>query len=273
MGQNSKIEWTDHTFNPWMGCTKVSEACKFCYAESFTGQKKMVEWVDKAPRRLTVGSNWLKPRAWDKKAQALDERHKVFCASLADIFDDHPSIQQSWRDALWLLIRNTPNLDWLLLTKRPENYQKFLPADWGDGYHNVWLGISVENQQWADERIPVLAKTPAKVRFMSCEPLLGDIMLTTAPLIDSNTMLTYGYDIHWCIIGGESGPVNKIRKLDVKSVELLIKQCDYFGIKVFFKQLGTVLAKYTNQQHSKGADFREYPNEFKNLLRREVPGE
>jgi len=146
-----------------------------------------------------------------------------------------------------------------------------LPNDWGTGYPNVWLGISVENQQRANERMPILAKTPAKVRFMSCEPLLGDILLTEKPLIDPNTLLTYAYDFHWCIIGGESGSVNKIRKLDVKHVELLIKQCDFYGIKVFFKQLGTVLAKYTNQQSLKGADFNEYPNEFKALMRREVP--
>lgn len=271
MGENSKIEWTDHTFNPWMGCTKVSEACKFCYAESFTGHYQLAKWGDNGTRNRTVPNNWKNPLKWNKAAYTNKTRAKVFCASLADIFEDHPSIEQAWRDELWALIKITTNLDWLLLTKRPENYKKFLPADWGDGYPNVWLGISVENQQRANERMPILAKTPAKLRFMSCEPLLGPIDFNTPELLDKETMLSVAYDFHWCIIGGESGPVNKVRKLVIGDVKKVIGEAEFYGMKIFFKQMGVVLAKYTNQQSQKGSVFEQFPNEFDFLKRREIP--
>lgn len=273
MGENSKIEWTDHTFNPWMGCTKVSEACKFCYAESFTNHYKLAQWGDQNARMRTVATNWKKPFKWNREAYDNKTRKKVFCASLADIFDDHESILPEWRAKLWKMIKLTTNLDWLLLTKRPENIVKFLPEDWGDGYPNVWLGISVENQERANERIPILSQIPAKIRFMSCEPLLGEIRFNVPNLMFGSEygFMPYVHNFHWCIIGGESGPVDKIRKLNPKDCEKLINDCDIHIIKVFFKQLGTVLAKYTNQQHVKGADFAEYPNEFKSLMRREFP--
>jgi len=177
MAEHSKIEWTDHTFNPWMGCTAVSPACDHCYAEAQTARFRQVDWGAKAPRKRTSAANWKKPLVWNRKAEKAGKRAKVFCASLADVFDNHKSILPEWRTDLWALIRATPWLDWLLLTKRPQNITKFLPNDWGDGYRNVWLGVTVENQEEANRRIPILLNTPASKRFLSCEPLLGILNL------------------------------------------------------------------------------------------------
>ena len=183
MAENSKIEWTDHTFNPWIGCTKVSAACDHCYAEVATPTRTLrasgaETWGPHAPRRRTSPANWKKPLAWNRQAQAEGRRYRVFCASLADVGDNHASILAEWRADLWHLIAATPNLDWLLLTKRPQNIIKMLPHIWGDGWPNVWIGTTVENQTEADRRIPHLLAVPAAVRFLSMEPLLGPVDLT-----------------------------------------------------------------------------------------------
>lgn len=177
MAENSKIEWTDHTFNPWTGCTKVSPACDHCYAEGWAKRSGHVQWGPHGDRRLTSAANWRKPLKWNEEARRLGIRYRVFCASLADVFDNHHSIMQDWRAQLWALIRATPNLDWQLLTKRPQNIAKMLPSDWGDGWPNVWIGTTVENQVEADRRIPIFLNVPARVRFLSCEPLLGPLEL------------------------------------------------------------------------------------------------
>lgn len=187
MAENSKIEWTDHTFNPWVGCTKVSPACDHCYAEGWakrTGQDQL--WAGE--RRRTSTANWKEPLRWNRKAEVTGVRAKVFCASLADVFDNQ--VPDEWRVDLWRLIEATPNLDWLLLTKRPQNAGRMmmearralLGADVDDRHvawpwHNIWLGTTVENQKEADRRIPNLLNTPAAKRFLSCEPLLGPVNL------------------------------------------------------------------------------------------------
>src|SRR6185437_13012780 len=174
MAENSRIEWCDHTFNPWLGCTKVSPACDNCYAESWakrTGQAHL--W--NGERRRTSEANWRQPLKWNREAEASGIRRKVFCASLADVFDNQ--VPEKWRADMWATITITPNLDWLLLTKRPQNIPKMLPIMWGDGWPNVWLGTTAENQEEADRRIPHLLKVPARVHFLSCEPLLGPVNL------------------------------------------------------------------------------------------------
>lgn len=153
MGKETGIGWTRHTFNPWWGCKKVSAGCKFCYAESIDkvyggGQ----HWGIGAPRREFGDKHWNEPRRWNKQAVKDGVRRRVFCASMADVFD--PEAPAGALERLWQLIRETPQLDWLLLTKRPERIASSLPADWGKGWHNVWLGTSVENQEAADKRIP-----------------------------------------------------------------------------------------------------------------------
>ena len=186
MAENSNIEWTHHTFNPWIGCTKISPACDNCYAETwdkrYEGGK---HWGAKAERRRTSAANWKKPLRWNAKAEKTGQRFRVFCASLADVFDN--KVNPAWREDLFNLIKLTPHLDWLILTKRPQNIKNMLPADWtlgapwnlNDAYQNVWLGTTVENQEEADRRIPLLLEIPAKVKFLSMEPLLGEVNISS----------------------------------------------------------------------------------------------
>jgi protein gp37 len=249
MAENSKIEWTDHTFNPWVGCTKVSPACDHCYAESWakrTGQAEL--W--NGSRRRTSEANWKQPLKWDRQSAAAGRRAKVFCASLADVFDNRA--EGKWRADLFAMIRQTPNLDWLLLTKRPQNIAKMLPLDWGDGWPNVWLGTTVENQKEAERRIPALLPIPAAVRFLSCEPLLGRLNLRRIYpdgikfTVDALTgtgehflgMRAQTGKIHWVIVGGESGP--GARDFHEYWAEELRDQCANAGTAFFMKQMSGV---------------------------------
>lgn len=184
MAERTEISWADATFNPWVGCTKVSAACDHCYAESWAKRSGHPElWTGE--RRRTSSSNWQQPIKWNRAAAAAGVRRRVFCASLADVFDNQ--VPAEWRGDLWRLIEATPHLDWLLLTKRPQNIAKMLPPFIGVNsaffyrpwpWPNVWLGTTVENQVEADRRIPQLLAAPAAVRFLSCEPLLGPVNLT-----------------------------------------------------------------------------------------------
>ena len=185
------IEWTatrnpdgtvtpGFSFNPWIGCTRVSPGCVNCYAESFARRYGKAEWGPTAQRVKTSAANWRKPLAWNAKAEREGRRYKVFCASLADVFEDNLQVAP-WRNALWTLIDQTPHLDWLLLTKRPEDISDMIPLSWifnAAWPANAWVGTSVENQEQADKRIPELLKIPAPVRFLSCEPLLGPLDLS-----------------------------------------------------------------------------------------------
>jgi protein gp37 len=224
MSQNSKIEWTTHTFNPWWGCTKISPACKNCYAD-------------------------------DRKAKAAGERHRVFCASFADVMEDRRDLDEH-RTRLCRLIDATPNLDWLLLTKRPENYSRFLPTLWLEHPRpNVWLGTTAENQHYANERIPHLLQTPAAVRFVSYEPALGPVNFrriehnpggSGGPVfidalkgqfvsLGSNGSIPY-VGLNWIICGGESGPGARPMHPDwARSVR---DQCQAAGVAYLFKQWG-----------------------------------
>jgi len=194
MGKNSRIEWTDHTFNPWWGCTKVSEACKNCYAEAWSKRVGQQVWGPKAERRFFGDRHWLEPLKWNADAAERGERRRVFCASMADVFEDR-RILDPWRSKLWELIDATPQLDWLLLTKRPEHVEAFTPwrVHWP---HNIWLGTTVEDQMAAETRLPHLEKIPAAVRFISAEPFRGALQIQ--PWL--------GITIDWVITGGESGP-------------------------------------------------------------------
>lgn len=263
MGANSEISWTDHTFNPWEGCTKVSPGCAHCYAEArdmrFTGGK---HWGKGAPRRRTSAANWKQPLKWDRDAAPdfkaehpwFGPRPRVFCASLADWLDDEVPVE--WLGDLIDLISRTPNLDWLLLTKRPQNWKSrmeelVIVADcagrfdvaqfvrkWisGTAPENVWLGTTAEDQVRADERIPVLLSIPAKVRFLSCEPLLGAIDLSAR--IPGGITPAAGYvpAIHWVICGGESG--KDARPMHPNWARSLRDQCAAAGIAFHFKQWG-----------------------------------
>ena len=224
MGQNSKIEWTTHTFNPWWGCLKVSEACKHCYAEAWAKRVGQPVWGQSAPRRFFGEQHWAQPLRWDRLAAENGTRPRVFCASMADVFEDREDLVPH-RARLLRLIEATPNLDWLLLTKRPSNVQRL--ASWTGGWPpNVWLGTTVELQKRADELLPVLAQIPAAVRFISAEPLLGPLELTS----------WLGQSINWVITGGESGP--KARPASPAWFRSLHRQCMAAEVPFHFKQWG-----------------------------------
>lgn len=277
MSENSKIEWCDHTFNPWEGCTKVSPGCLNYYAETRNarfGGGTAPNWGKGKPRRLTSAANWKLPLKWNRDyidacwkppvpgAPPL-RRPRVFCASLADWLDDEVPVE--WLADLLDLIRLTPNLDWLLLTKRPQNWrqrvtdailwnwceddQAAMLHAWGCNWlnsrltpANVWIGTSVEDQARADERIPHLLDIPAKVRFLSCEPLLESLDLSAffggpyVGLPGDVIVPNYNFGIDWIICGGESGP--GCRPFDSEWARSLRDQCKAASVPFFMKQMG-----------------------------------
>ena len=228
MGELTAISWTDHTFNPWIGCQRVSPACNNCYAETLNKRWGQGNWGKDAPRRVTADANWRKPLKWNRDAEAAGVPAFVFCASMADVFEDRPDLDQP-RDRLWKLIDETPWLTWLLLTKRPENIARMVPVEWmTSGFpSNVWAGTTVEDQRRAEERLPHLARIPAPVRFLSCEPLLGYVDL-----------LHHVEDIEWIICGGESGA--GFRPLDLHNARMLRQQCIGWDVPFWFKQVGGI---------------------------------
>lgn len=321
MADETKIQWCDRTFNPWIGCTKVSSGCKNCYAETLMDKRYgRVKWGPQGTRQRTSESYWKKPLAWNKQnwmeclvchwrgdvqqvpfvnteeggswtcpncsadGRMEPARQRVFCASLADVFEDYPQATTDrgytpgmandlnrWRTALWKLIDQTPNLDWLLLTKRPENVLEMLPFSWlpsdlGTFPANVWIGTSVENQETADKRIPELIKIPAAVRFLSCEPLLGPVDLRLDDCWIPEDHYDLGERLSWVIVGGESGP--KARPMNLQWARGIIDQCQAAGVSVFMKQLGSSPVAGTNRdkpylwgEHldKKGGEMDEWP--------------
>lgn len=263
-----------------MGCTKVSPGCANCYAEVNYGVRmKGIKWGKNQPRTRTSENYWRDPKRWDRQAEPVSPTHplypvrrpRVFCASLADWLDDEVPV--SWLRDLLLLIEATPNLDWLLLTKRPQNWEPRLSEVMADGIpwnpngiiqnwlefkiapKNVWVGTSVEDQPRADLRIPQLLKIPARIRFLSVEPMLAPIGLGLTK------------DIHWVIFGGESGP--KSRDCDVRWIQSGVKQCRAVGAHPFVKQLGArafqspehdgATGFFLELKHKKGGDITEFP--------------
>jgi protein gp37 len=225
MAETTKIQWCDHTFNPWIGCTKVNEGCKNCYAERAVPTRTFhVRWGPDGARYRT---KWDGPPRWNRAAIRDGERRKVFCASLADVFEDRAELVP-WQSDLFRLIDRCVNLDWLLLTKRPENIRRMWPGGRRD---HCWLGTSIANQRNLDEFAPRLlaARGLAPVLFLSIEPLLAPVdlsrFLSPEPLVD------------WAIVGGESGP--HARPCAVEWVRDITRQCQAAGIAVFVKQLGS----------------------------------
>ena len=262
MAENSKIEWTHHTFNPWIGCTKVGPGCDNCYAADLATVRLGVKWGAGEERRHTAASTWKQPRAWNRKAAAAGTRYRVFCASLADVFDNE--VPGEWRAELFQLIRETPHLDWLLVTKRIGNAAKMAETA-GSLPRNVWLGITIVNQAEASRDVPRLLAVDVGIRFLSVEPLLGPIDLTEVS--DASTVLDpecwgdcacdslYGRDpgcrrnggdgylkrkIDWVIVGGESG--TRARPMHPDWARSLRDQCVEAGVPFLFKQWGEYVA-------------------------------
>lgn len=238
MAENSKIEWTDHTFNPWIGCTKVGPGCDHCYAEGWArraGKAAGVTWGGE--RRRTSPENWRQPLAWNAQAEREGRRYRVFCASLADVFDNQ--VPPEWRADLFRLIESTPNLDWLLLTKRVGNAAGMMFEARGGHLPllpNVWLGATVVDQAEADRDVPKLLAVPARIRFLSVEPMLGPIDIQAA--INRMPWQIGGGDagLHWVICGGESGP--GARPMHPDWAGSLRDQCAAAGVPFLFKQHG-----------------------------------
>lgn len=225
MAQNSEIEWTDHTFNPWWGCTKVSAACDNCYAEAWARRTGHEVWGAKSPRRFLSDFYWKQPLRWNREAQKSGRRERVFCASMADVFEWRADLSPV-REKLWQLIEQTPTLDWLLLTKRPHLVKRLNPwgNDWPD---NVWLGATVESQTMVKKRVHHLIEIPAHVRFLSCEPLRSALDLS--PFLSSQ-------QIDWIIAGGESGA--NARPSEPDWYRGLRNQCTDNSVPFHFKQWG-----------------------------------
>ena len=274
MGKDSSISWTDHTFSPWWGCTKISPGCEHCYADSFSqrvghGKRLPMIWGPRAERRFMSDAHWREPVKWNRAAEKAGKRARVFCASMADVFEDRRDLLEA-RARLWTLVGMTPHLDWLLLTKRPENAQRLWSAAaravelaeidqsilvWNS---NVWLGTTCEDQRRANERLPHLLAVPAAVRFVSYEPAIGPVDFTRivererpgppfpasvefdalrgfcGSTPDRDTPAVNGLD--WIIVGGESGP--GARPFDLAWMRSTINQCKAAGVAVFVKQLG-----------------------------------
>lgn len=221
MGANTKIEWCDFTFNPWAGCLKVSPACDFCFAEADTKRYGFCGWGKDAARRVTSASYWRQPLKWNAEADRECVRKRVFCGSWCDVMEDRPELHWE-RSRLYQLIDRTPYLTWLLLTKRPQNFQRFLPSEWlNTPRPNVWGMTTVESAdyKWREK---ALLDTPFAVRGLSMEPLLGPVDVD--PRID------------WVITGGESGP--HARPSHPDWFRRLRDQCATAGIPYFFKQHG-----------------------------------
>ncbi len=302
MAENSKIEWTDHTFNPWTGCTKVSPACDHCYAEQWSRRAgdKVGKWGPGMPRVRTTAVNWRQPLKWNSQARAEGRRFRVFCASLADVFDNE--VDPAWRFDLFDLIDVTPHLDWLLLTKRVGNVVDMLPGRYfGRLPGNVWLGATICNQPEADRDIPKLLNVPAAKRFLSIEPLLGPVNLrpinedrevnevdclkpdrweqAIAAWRDSGDNWVEDFEdwfgvtlsdaptghmhpgIDWVIVGGESGP--GARPMHPDWARSLRDQCAEAGVPFLFKQWGEFA------EHDAGKPLRlvdAYGEEAENIL-------
>lgn len=300
MGANSEIQWTDHTFNPWRGCSKVHAGCTNCYAENNMSVKLHgIKWGPNGTRVMASDAMWREPLKWNREAVKAGERRRVFCASLADVFEDwqgrvldhrgHPLCVNDSREVyaegipcelpdgddwgqreltlddlrkrLFYVIDKTPNLDWLLLTKRPENIKRMWPAvddiqpifpgapgNLGKSIpckvplgcrHNVWLGTSVSDQATADKMIPELLKCRelCRVLFLSAEPLLGPINLQPHLTQRGEFVNAQGINCDWVIVGGESG--NGARPCNVAWIRSIVDQCKAAGVPVFVKQMGS----------------------------------
>ena len=256
MGKITKIEWCHHTFNPWWGCSQVGPLCDHCYAMMLDARWfKRAHWGPRAPRRYFADAYWGEPLKWDRLAAVEARRHRVFCASMADVFDK--AADPEVRDRLWRLIRATANLDWLVLTKRIGNAPKMLPADWANGYPNVWLVVSVD-QPALERDAPRLLSIPAMVHGISIQPQLAPVRLGDfAPLLQ------------WVIIGGESGAGS--RPFHIEWARYLLAECASAATPVFVQRLGGKPYEGSMRLRLRdpaGGDWSEWPPD---LRRREFP--
>lgn len=226
--KESKIEWTHSTFNPWWGCTEVSPGCDNCYARTFAKRVGQAVWGKDAGRRFFGEKHWNEPLRWNAEAAKSGEPWRVFCASMADVFEDYhgPEAERlnADRERLFRLVESTPALTWLLLTKRPQSMNRLAPERWRDGWPvNAWAGCTVEDRAHLS-RIHALRSVPARTRWLSIEPLIEDLGEVDFA------------GVAWAIIGGESGA--HVRPFNVAWARSLIRQSRAQGVAPHVKQLG-----------------------------------
>lgn len=274
MGEVSGIAWTDATFNPWWGCTRVSPGCDNCYAEAWAkrtghapGGARLPLWGASEARRMMSDSYWRGPFKWNAEAEKAGVRRRVFCASMADVFEQLPEsnveasrVLQEARSRLWYTISSTPHLDWLLLTKRPQNVKRIAPLEWlTDGFPaNVWLGTTAEDEDRAEQRIPVLLALPAAVHFVSYEPALGPVSFARwlpEKGLRSRTTSAWKHAnaLDWIIVGGESGP--KARPFALEWAERVVEETRGRAA-CFVKQLGACVV---SEQRTAPKETFSYP--------------
>lgn len=284
MSERTGIEWCDHTFNPWWGCTHVSPGCRNCYAEARAKRLAINCWGSSNGRKPNGPSYWSEPYRWHKQALKDGLPHRVFCASMCDVFEDSKdAVIKHARPQLWRVIKDTPKLTWLLLTKRAANLPLLVPGgvlaalqaevdgNWlKDPPANVAYGVSVEDQEHAFSRLPHLVKMPARCRFVSVEPLLGPVNLRdflrcqVCSTRQPDGVLGHGCHacdytglaIHWVIVGGESG--RGARPCHAEWINDLVMQCRIFGVKVFTKQLGS--NAFTRNFSPQAPHYRDVPH-------------
>lgn len=258
MGESTKIQWCDHTFNAWWGCIEDGPECDHCYARSFAKRTGHDVW-GLGDRRFFGEKHWREPLKWNADAEAAGERRRVFCGSMMDVAerrsDEVGKRMDAARGDLWKLIERTPWLDWLLLTKRPQNFGRVFPFSWGLQIpKNVWLGTTAGNRVGWEKRVKYLRKLEPVVRFVSVEPMLEDM---------TNVDLS---GINWLIVGGESG--GGARSMHIGWAQTLLMQARHAGAAPFFKQFGSrPLRGYGPGQlvklrDSKGGDRSEIPGDW-----------
>lgn len=253
MAENSKIAWTNHTYNPWVGCTRVSPGCQNCYAEQLMDRRyHRVKWGPRNPRART--KTWRDVVRWNAEAAASGSRPRVFCASLADWLDEE--VDAAWRADLFALIEKCHHLDWLMLTKRPENALGMMPRSWVElPLPHVWFGVTAEDQAYWDLRVNEMVPVPAALKWVSYEPSLGPLE-------------NFGDDsgVNWLIIGGESEQGSPAREFKIEWAEQAIELCRVNSVVPFVKQLGgnaTYQGKPYPTKDRAGADQSEWPESIR----------
>lgn len=267
MSEKTGIAWTDHTFNPWWGCVRVSPGCENCYAERDSKRYGFKLWGPTTDRRFFTDKHWNEPRKWDRDAiKDLGRPARVFCASMADVFEDRRDLDEP-RARLFALIEETPNLHWQLLTKRPENAVRLVPRSWRDAWpDNAWALTTGEDNARLAERVIHLLNIPALIRGLSIEPLLedvsGELDMALFPEDDDGRPMQSG--IHWVIFGGESGG----RATDLQWIRRGVERCRAAGVATFVKQYGSMV--YDGDQGEPTGRLRTSPETGRRQLQMKV---
>lgn len=248
MGKETGISWTDHTFNPWWGCLKVSPGCTNCYAEAFAKRTGHDVWGPEAEYRTFGFKHWQEPVKWNASAKERGVTERVFCASMADVFDERASGIE--RSRLWSLIWETPNLTWQLLTKRPENWRGYLPS--GDRVPpNVWLGFTAESQEYFDKRA-------AHMATIRSEYFPGPFFVSYEPAIAPLRIEKCDPRLEWLIFGGESG--GKRRPMETAWAENVKADCERLGIAFFMKQMSAITPNKAKELIPIHLNVQEFPS-------------